>query len=63
MTVVILGSGVQGTLFGVRLARAGHSVTLVARAKRAAELRAQGAAIRNAITGEAILCISPYLRD
>ena len=50
-TVVILGSGVQGTLFGVRLARAGHSVTLVARGKRAAELRAQGAAIQNAITG------------
>ncbi len=50
-TIVILGSGVQGTLFGVRLARAGHSVTLVARGKRAAELRAQGAAVKNAITG------------
>jgi 2-dehydropantoate 2-reductase len=51
MTIVILGAGVQGTLFGVRLARARHSVTLVARGNRAAELRAQGAAIRDAITG------------
>jgi 2-dehydropantoate 2-reductase len=51
VTIVIPGSGVQGTLFGVRLARAGHSVTLVARGERAAELGAQGAAVRNAITG------------
>jgi 2-dehydropantoate 2-reductase len=51
MTIVNLGAGVQGTLFGVRLARAGHSVTLVARGNHAAELRAQGAAIRDAITG------------
>ena len=35
MTIVILGAGVQGTLYGVRLARAGHSVTFVARGKRA----------------------------
>jgi 2-dehydropantoate 2-reductase len=51
MTIMILGAGVQGTLLGVRLARAGHSVTLIARGNRAAELRAGGAAVRNAITG------------
>lgn len=51
MKIVILGAGVQGTLFGVRLARAGHDVTLVARGKRATELRVQGAAIQDEITG------------
>src|ERR1700676_1161748 len=51
MKIVILGAGVQGTLYGVRLARAGHDVTLVARGLRAKELRAQGAVIQHAITG------------
>lgn len=51
MTILILGAGVQGTLLGVRLARAGHQVTLIARGNRAVEIRAQGAVIRNAITG------------
>jgi hypothetical protein len=32
MRIMILGAGVQGTLYGVRLARAGHDVTLIARA-------------------------------
>lgn len=51
MKIVILGSGVQGTLHGVRLALAGHSVTLIARGRRAAELRARGAVIEHALTG------------
>ena len=51
MKIVILGVGVQETLYGVRLARAGHDVTLIARGLRARELRAQGAVIQHAITG------------
>jgi 2-dehydropantoate 2-reductase len=51
MKIVVLGAGVQGTLYGVRLARAGHDVALVARGLRARELRAQGAVIQHAITG------------
>lgn len=43
MQIVIFGAGVQGTLYGVCLARAGHEVTLVARGKRAEELRQYGA--------------------
>jgi glycine/D-amino acid oxidase-like deaminating enzyme len=31
MKIVVLGTGVQGTLCGVRLARAGHDVTLIER--------------------------------
>lgn len=52
--VIIFGAGVQGTVYGVRLARAGHEVTLVATPRRAVELRRFGATIRNAETSEAI---------
>ncbi len=41
--IIIFGAGVQGTLYGVRLARAGHDVTLIARGRRAEELRRHGA--------------------
>jgi len=36
--IVVFGSGVQGTLFGVRLQAAGHHVTLIARGNRAEQL-------------------------
>jgi len=49
---VVLGAGVQGTLYGVRLALAGHAVTLIARGRRAAELRKRGAIIEHAFSGE-----------
>lgn len=51
MKIIVLGAGVQGTLYGVRLARAGHDVTLIARGTRAAELRLRGAVIEEALTG------------
>jgi 2-dehydropantoate 2-reductase len=51
MKIIILGAGVHGTLYGVRLARGGHDVSLIARGHRAEELRAQGATVRNAFTG------------
>ncbi len=50
MRIVVLGAGVQGTVFAVRLAMAGHQVTLVSRPGRAAELRGEGATIQNAET-------------
>ena len=50
MKIVILGAGVQGTVFGVRLSTVGHQVTLVARPDRAAELRREGASIQDAAT-------------
>jgi 2-dehydropantoate 2-reductase len=52
MRIVVLGAGTQGTLYGVRLALRGHSVTLVARGRRAAELRRQGAVIEHALSGQ-----------
>ncbi len=53
MNILVLGAGVQGTLYGVRLARAGHNVTLIARGQRATELRTRGAAIENVLTLQA----------
>ena len=47
LRIVVLGVGVQGTVFAVRLARFGHQVTLVARPERAEELRRQGAVIQD----------------
>ena len=38
----ILGAGAMGSILGAHLARAGHSVALLARGKRAAQLRAEG---------------------
>ena len=54
MKVVIFGAGVQGTVYGVRFARAGHEVTFVATHERAIELRRSGATIRNAETSRNI---------
>ena len=50
MRIVVLGAGVQGTVFAVRLAMVGHQVTLVSRPGRAAELRREGATIQDAET-------------
>jgi NAD(P)-dependent dehydrogenase (short-subunit alcohol dehydrogenase family) len=47
LRIVVLGAGVQGTVFAVRLALAGHQVTLVSRPERAIELRREGAAIQD----------------
>lgn len=54
MKIAILGSGMQGTLYGVRLASAGHSVTMIARGRRAVELRSRGAVIEHALTGKRV---------
>jgi 2-dehydropantoate 2-reductase len=47
LRIVVLGAGVQGTVFAVRLTIAGHQVTLVSRTARAKELRQGGAIIQD----------------
>jgi 2-dehydropantoate 2-reductase len=51
MKIMIFGAGVQGTFYGVLLARAGHDVTIIARGRRAEELRDRGAAIEEILSG------------
>jgi 2-dehydropantoate 2-reductase len=50
LKIVILGAGVQGTVFAVRLTTAGHQVTLISRAERAKQLNAGGAVIQDVTT-------------
>jgi len=52
MKIVVFGAGVQGTVFAVKLARAGHAVNLIATPRRALELIRFGATIQNAETHE-----------
>lgn len=47
MKVIVLGAGAVGSLFGAKLAGAGHTVTLVGRAAHVAAVRAHGLVIRN----------------
>ena len=61
MRIVILGVGVQGTVFAVRLAMAGHQVTLVSRPGRATELRQEGATIQDAETSLTHTMVLPVL--
>ena len=61
LKIVILGAGVQGTVFAVRLALAGHHVTLVSRPAGATELRQRGAAIQDAETSRICTKVLPVL--
>ena len=47
MNVIVLGAGAVGSLFGAKLARTGHSVTLVGRPAHVATVRAHGLVVRN----------------
>ncbi len=51
MKYVVLGAGVQGSVYAAKLAAAGADVTLVARGRRGAELRANGVMIEHPSSG------------
>jgi ketopantoate reductase len=61
LKIVILGAGVQGTVFAVRLALAGHQVTVVSRTARATELRHRGATIQDVETSRICTKVLPVL--
>jgi ketopantoate reductase len=63
LRIVILGAGVQGTVFAVQLTRAGHQVTLISRPERALELRQEGATIQNLATMEICTKVLPVLES
>jgi 2-dehydropantoate 2-reductase len=63
LKIVILGAGVQGTVFAVRLALAGHHVTLISRPARAKELHHAGATIQNAETSRIYTEVLPVLES
>lgn len=47
MRLLIVGAGATGGYFGARLAQAGRDVTFLVRPKRAAQLRAEGLAVKS----------------
>ena len=61
--ILVLGAGVQGTLYGVRLARSGHDVTFVARGRRAEELRRGGAVVEHALSGVRLVARLPVIEN
>jgi 2-dehydropantoate 2-reductase len=63
MNIIVFGAGMQGTLYAVRLAQAGHEVTLIARGRRSEELRGMGAVIQNLETGTREAVNLPVLEE
>lgn len=61
MKIVVVGAGVQGTVFAVRLATHDHQVTLVSRPDRARELNQQGATIQDTETMQITTRFLPVL--
>jgi 2-dehydropantoate 2-reductase len=61
LRIVVLGAGVQGTVFAVRLALAGHQITLISRPERALDLRRRGAEIQDAETLQIWTKVLPVL--
>lgn len=51
MNILVMGAGPLGSLFAARLHEAGHTVTLMARGQRLADLRQYGLVLEDAQTG------------
>ena len=58
MRIVVLGAGGVGGYFGAKLARAGESVTFVARGAHLAAIRADGLRVRSSIEGESVVKVN-----
>ncbi len=52
MRILVIGAGVIGTIYGGRLALAGHDVTMVARGGRLAQIAANGLRLDDALSGD-----------
>jgi 2-dehydropantoate 2-reductase len=55
MHIVVMGAGGVGGYFGAKLARAGETVTLVARGEHLTAIQRQGLCVRSAIEGEFVV--------
>ncbi len=62
LTVVVMGTGGVGGYFGARLARAGHSVTFVARGTHLEALCKSGLSVRSAVEGEFTVAVEAVER-
>ena len=55
MHIVVMGAGGVGGYFGAKLARAGETVTLVARGEHLTAIQRHGLCVRSAIEGESVV--------
>jgi len=63
MRIVVVGAGVIGSIYGARLAGAGHDVTLLARGQRLTDLRAHGLILEDASSGQRTEVSLPVLTE
>jgi len=54
--ILFFGAGVIGSIYALKVVRAGHDVTILARGKRLQELSAQGIILENIDTGKKAQC-------
>ena len=52
MKILFYGAGVIGSIYGARLCRAGHDVSVLARGQRFRDIRERGIVLQRALTGE-----------
>jgi|GEM_PF-489472 len=52
LNILVVGAGVIGTIYGGRLALAGHEITVLARGGRLAQIAARGLVLEDALSGE-----------
>jgi 2-dehydropantoate 2-reductase len=63
MKIVVVGSGVIGSIYGGLLARSGQDVTLIARGQRLTDLRTHGLVLEDADSGERTEISLPILAE
>ena len=63
MRIVVVGAGVIGSVYGGRLAQAGHDVTLLARGGRLSDLQGHGLVLQDAQSGERTEISVPFLAE
>ena len=63
MRIVVVGAGVIGSIYGDRLARSGHHVTVLARGQRLADLQAHGLVLEDAGSGQRTKISLPVVNE
>ena len=63
MRIIVVGSGVIGSVYGGWLARSGHDVTLLARGRRLADLHVHGMVLEDADSGQRMEMSIPVVNE
>ncbi len=63
MNILVYGAGVLGSLYAARLHHAGHTVSILARGQRLADIRTHGLVLEDARTGERAITHVPVVTE